>query len=150
MSSYNQACRKGDVQDRRIVNSGRRVMVAHDVPSDKEYVIRGAAAMAVGLRKFDIISGKKYGKPLDDLVCVCGFEKALLAGQLIDFGDPVRLVMNFIEQLSTCQLFHSRIVYLFFVRKFFTALVTGQENPAGAQLPCFPDEISKVESLLAF
>ena len=47
--------------------------------------------MSVDLSKFGIVSEKKYGGPLDDPVCVCGFEKALSAGQLIDFGDPVRL-----------------------------------------------------------
>ena len=57
--------------------------------------------------------------------------------------------MDCIEQQSTPQLFHSRMVSLFYVTKFLTALFTSQENPAGAQLLCFPDEISKVKSLLA-
>ena len=50
--------------------------------------------MTVDFSKFGTISGKKYGEPLDDPVCVCGFEKALLARQLIDFGDPIRPVMD--------------------------------------------------------
>ena len=57
-------------------------------------------------------------------------------------------MMDRIEQLSTRQLFYSRTVSLFFITKFLTALVTSQESPAGAQFPCFPDETSKVESLL--
>ena len=82
-------------------------MVAHDVISDKDYVLHGAAAMIVEFSKFGSISGKKYEEPLVDPVCVCGFEKTLLAGQLIDFGDPVRPVMDCIEQLYTRQLVHS-------------------------------------------
>ena len=57
--------------------------------------------------------------------------------------------MDCIEQLSTRQLVHSRVVSLYFITKFLTALVTGQGVPAGAQLPWLPDEISKAESLLA-
>ena len=67
---------------------------------------------------------------------------------LSTFGDPVRLVIDCTEKLSTRQLVHSRIVSIFYKTKFLTALVTGQENPAEAQLPCFPDEDSKAESLL--
>ena len=51
-SSYNQACRKSDVQGGRIVKSGRHVMFAHDISSEKDYILRGAAAMAVYLSKF--------------------------------------------------------------------------------------------------
>ena len=71
MSLYYQACRKGDVLDGRIVNSGRHVMVAHIIISDKDYVLRGAAAMAVYLSKFSIISEKNYVEPSDDPVCAC-------------------------------------------------------------------------------
>ena len=72
-----------------------------------------------------------------------------MAGQIIDFGDPVRPVMDYIEQLSTRKLVHNRIVSLYFVSRFLTALVTGQGVPAGAQLPWLPDEISKAGSFLA-
>ena len=82
-------------------------MFAHDTKSDKDYVLSGEAAMAV-----------------DDPVCVCGFEKALSAGQLINFGDPVCSVMDCIEQLSTRKLVHSRMVSIFFVTKFLATLVT--------------------------
>ena len=101
MSLYNQASRKSDVQENRPVKSGRRVMIAHSMNLNKDCVLRGASAMTVDLSKFGSISGKKYEEPLGDPVCVCGFEKALSAGQLIDFGDPVRPVMDCIEQLST-------------------------------------------------
>ena len=90
MSSYNQAYRKGVVQDGRILKSGRHVMAAHNVTSDKDYVLCGATAMAVDLSKLGTISGKKYGEPLNDPVCVCGFEKDLSAGKLIDFSDSAR------------------------------------------------------------
>ena len=64
-------------------------MVAHDTTSNKDYILRVAAAMAIDLSNFATISGKKCEEPLDDRVCVCGFEKALSAGQLIYFGDRV-------------------------------------------------------------
>ena len=96
-------------------------MVAHEVISDKDYVLRGATATAVDLSKFGTISGKKYGEPLDDSVCVCGFEKTLSTGQLIDFGDPVHPVMDRMEHLSTRHLVHSRMFSLFFVTNFLTA-----------------------------
>ena len=48
-------------------------MVAHDVISDKDYVLRGVAAMVVDLSKFGTISDKKYGEPVGDPVCVCAF-----------------------------------------------------------------------------
>ena len=58
MSLYNQAYRKNDAQERRVVKSRRRVMIAHDMTSDKEYVICDAAAMVVDPSKIDTISGK--------------------------------------------------------------------------------------------
>ena len=105
--------------------------------------------VAVYFSKLGCLSNKKYGEPLGEPICVCGFEKALSAEQLIGFGDPTRPVMDCIEQLSTRQLVHSRMVSLNFVNKFLTALVTGQEVRAGAQFPYLSDEISKVESLLS-
>ena len=80
-----------------IVRSARRVMIAHDTTSNKDCFFRGAAAMVVDISKLGSVSGKKYGEPLGDPVCVCSFEKAILAVQLIDFGDPVRPVMDCIE-----------------------------------------------------
>ena len=94
MFSYNEACHKNDVREGRFFESGRRVMVAHNTKLNKYCALRGASAMTVGLSKFGSISGMKYGEPLDDPVCVCGFEKALSAGQLIYFGDLVRPVMD--------------------------------------------------------
>ena len=91
--------------------------------------------MTVDLSQFGHVSGKDYGVSLSDPLCVCGFEKALLAGQLIDFGDPVSPAMDCIEQLSTRQLVYSRIVSLCFVTKFLTVLFAVQKVPAGAQLP---------------
>ena len=60
-------------------------MVAHDVASDKNYILRGAAAMTVDFSKLGTISGKNFVEPLDDPVYVCGSEMALSVGQLIDF-----------------------------------------------------------------
>ena len=81
MSSYNQFSRKGCVQDGRIIKSGRHVMVAHTMKLNRDCALRGASAMTIDLGKSGSISGKKYGEPLDDPVCVCGFEKILSAGK---------------------------------------------------------------------
>ena len=75
MSSYNKASRKVNMQDGRIVMSGRHVTIAHNISSDKDYVLRGAAAMTLDFSKLSTISGKKNGEPLDDPVCVCGFRE---------------------------------------------------------------------------
>ena len=104
--------------------------------------------MTVDLSKFGTMCGKNYGEPLDDPVCVCGFEKAISAGQLIESGDPVHTVMYRIDQLSTCQPAHSLMVSLFFVTKLLTTQVTGQESPAGNQFHCLPGEILKAEPFL--
>ena len=82
-------------------------MVAHTTKLNKDCALRGALAMVIDVSKLGIISDTKYGEPLDDAVCVCGFEKSLSAGQLIDFGDTVRPEMYCIEQLSTRQLVHT-------------------------------------------
>ena len=91
--------------------------------------------MAVDYSKLGTISGKRYGEPRDDPECVCGFEKVLSAGKLIEFGDRARPVMDCIEQLSIRRLFFSRMVSLFYVTKLITELVIGQENPSVAQVP---------------
>ena len=105
--------------------------------------------MRIDLSQLGNISGQKYGEQLSDPVCVCGFEKALSAGELIDFGDPLRPVMECIELISTRLLVHSRVVSLYYVTKFIVALVTEQGVPAGAQIPWVPDEISKAKILLS-
>ena len=72
-----------------------------------------------------------------------------MTGQLFEFDDSACPVMDCFEQLSTCQLVHSRIVSLYFVKNFLKALVTGHKAPAGAQLPCLSNEISKEKSLIS-
>ena len=88
---------KGSVQEGQILRSRRHVKVVHEVISSKDYVFHGAATMVVDLSKYGSISGKKYEEPLGDAVSVCGFENALSAGQLFDFGDAVGLVLECIE-----------------------------------------------------
>ena len=134
MSSYNQASQEGGVQEGQIVKSGRHVKVVHEVISSKDYVLHGAVTMVVDLSKFGTISGKKYEEPLGDPVSVCGSEKALSAGKLINFGDAIGLVLDCIEQLSTHKLVHSRVVSLYLNTKFLRVLVTSQGVPAWAQL----------------
>ena len=53
------------------MRSGRHI-VAHDMSSDKDYVLHDVAAIAVYLGKFCTILEKKYREPLNDPVCVCG------------------------------------------------------------------------------
>ena len=77
------------MQGGRITKSELLVMVAHDTTSGKDCFPRGVTAVLVYLSKFGTTSGKKYGEPLEDPLCVCGFENALSAGRLIDFEDPV-------------------------------------------------------------
>ena len=113
------------------------------------FLLRGAAAMVVDLSKFSSVSGNKYGEPLGDPACVYGFEKAFSVGKLIDFGDLLHPVMDCIEKLSTHQPVHSEIVSLFFITKFLTALITGQEVPAGAKFLCLSDKMSKSELFLS-
>ena len=80
MSSYNQACRKNYVQEGCLVESGSCVMVAYNTKLNSNCALRGASAMKFDLSKFGSIPCMKYVEPLDDPVCVCGFEKALSAG----------------------------------------------------------------------
>ena len=81
---------KNNVQEGRVVESGCRVTATYNMSLNKDCRLRGASAMTVDFGKLGTISGKKYGEPLEDLVCVCGFENALLTGQLIERGDPDR------------------------------------------------------------
>ena len=129
MVSHN-SIRLEEVQGGRTAKTKRRDMVRHDTTSNKDQVFRGAADMTIDLSQFSHVSGMKYGEPLSDPTCVCGFEKVLSAEQLIDFGDSVRPVMDCIKQLSTRQQVYNRIVSLYFVTRFLTALVTGPGVPA--------------------
>ena len=90
-------------------------MVAHKVTSDIDYVLRCAVAMVVDFSKFGIMPGKKYEESLGDPSYVCGFEMALSAVQLIGFDDPVLPVMDCVEKLPTHQIFHSRVVSVYFI-----------------------------------
>ena len=85
MSLRDQECRKSNVQNGRIMKSRRHVMVAHDMTSDEDCFLLRATTMSVDLSKLVIVSTKTYGEPLDNPVCVCGFEDALSAGHLIGF-----------------------------------------------------------------
>ena len=89
MSSHDQACRKSEVQEGCIVESRRGVMIVHQSSCNEYSFFRSAAVIALDFIKFGSFSEKKYGEPLDELICVYVFEKALSAGQMIDFGDPV-------------------------------------------------------------
>ena len=52
-------------------------MVYPDLLSKKYCILRGAAAMLIDLNKFGTMSRKKYRKPLDDPVCVCGLKRPI-------------------------------------------------------------------------
>ena len=86
---------------------------------------------------------KEYREQFSNPICVCGFEYVFSVGQLDDFGDTVRPVLDCIEHLSTHELVFSRIVSLYFIARFLTAVVTGQRDPARAKLPWIPDKISE-------
>ena len=93
----------------------RRVIVGYDETSNKYRVFRSSAAMTINLSWFCHVSGKGYGEPLSDPICICGFERALSAGKIINFGDLARPVMDCIQQLSIFQIVHSQIVPIYFV-----------------------------------
>ena len=80
MSSCNSTHSKEEAQEGRIVKPMSHIMVGYDATSNKDQVRRSASAMTVDLRKFGTVSGKRYVKPFGELVCVWGFEKALLTG----------------------------------------------------------------------
>ena len=105
--------------------------------------------MTANLSKFGSLSGLKYEQTVSEIICACDFEKFLSADQLIDFGDPVRPVMDCIEQRSTHQPVYCQMVRLFLLYKQLTVITTDLETPAEAQLPSLPNEVSKAESLLA-
>ena len=147
MSSWNFALCLEDTRSGRSVKPGCQEINSQRPLCNKGNLIRGASAIPVDFSKLSSVSGQKCGEMLGEPVCVCGFEKTPLAGKLIDVGYSVRPLMDCIELLSTRQLVYSRMVSLIFIYKFLTALVTGRKVPAGAQLPCLPDDVSKAESL---
>ena len=121
MSPHDLDCCLDETCNGRIVNLVRQEMIAHQPLSNKDKSLRGVAKMAVDFSKLGCLSGQKYGEQLFEHVRVSGFEKILSVGQSIDFGDPVRPVMDYIEQLSTRQLVYSRKGSLLFMNKYLTA-----------------------------
>ena len=97
----------------RIVKPGLQAMIVCQPLCIKDNVLRGAAMMTVDSIRFGCLSGLKYGESLVEPVCVCGFDMALSARYLIEFDDPVRPVMDCIEQPSIRQLIRCRIISLF-------------------------------------
>ena len=69
-------------------------MIAHNSLCDKHHLLSGATAMAVDFNKFGCLWNIKYGKAIGEAVCVCGFEKAFSAGQLIYSDDLICPVRN--------------------------------------------------------
>ena len=78
----------------RIIKPKRQAMIAHQSFLNKDYFPRGADSRVVDFSRFGCLSDQKYGESFDELVIVCSFQKTLSAGQLIEFGDPVRSVMD--------------------------------------------------------
>ena len=69
-SSYNQACRKNDVQEGRIVKSVRRVMIAHDTISNKDCILRRAQRWRSISASLVPYQGRSMGS---NLVILCVF-----------------------------------------------------------------------------
>ena len=84
------------------------------------------SAIPVELRQFGRFSDRQH----DTVVCVCCNEIACQDDKLIDFGDPARPVVNFVERYSLRMFAHYRMVALFFANKFKNVLVTGQNSLA--------------------
>ena len=53
--------------------------------------------MPADFSTFGSMSLQKYREPRGEPVCVRVFEKTLSAGKLIEFGDPVRSVIDYSE-----------------------------------------------------
>ena len=80
----------------------------------------------------EAFSDRKFGELLGgESIRICGFEKVLSTGQLIDFGDPARPVMDYIEQLSARQLVDSGTVSLFSVNNLLTAFLLAGKSRMG-------------------
>ena len=58
--------------------------------------------------------------------------------------------MDCVEQLSTHQPVFILMVSLFFINKYLTVIVTGQEVMFGDMFSWLPNEVSKAESLLSW
>ena len=129
----------------RIAKPTRTAFVAHKTPWAASEKSRKMSAVAVDLRQFGQFLDRQHAA----VTCVCCHEIASQDGKLIDFGDPACLMLDFVERYSSRMLVHFRMVALFFANKFKTALVTGQDDPAGAQLPWLPDDMLTAEPLLS-
>ena len=125
MCSRDSTYREGRVKEEYIVKLGSLIMVGQDTKTNKDRIIRGAAAMIVDLSKFGTESEKNYREPLREPVCVCSFKKAFSVGKLIDLGDSACPKMYCIKQLSTGQLVYSRVISLYLIITLLTSLVIG-------------------------
>ena len=110
-------------------------MIVQKASWKKDQLLRGASAIVVDFSKFCILSGLQYEEAIGEPICFYKFKMALFSGQLIDLSYPARPILDYIEQLSTRQLFHSRLVSLLYFNKYLTVIVTGQEILADTQLP---------------
>ena len=82
-------------------------------------------SIAVDFSKLDCLFGQKYEEPLCAPVYVFSFQKNISASQLIRSRNLARPTIDSIEIPTTRQLFYSRMVSFFFIRKYFTAIVSG-------------------------
>ena len=64
-------------------------MISHGTTLNKDCFLRGTAEVAIDIRKFDSMSGKRCGELLGDTSVFVGFEMAFSAGKVIHFGDTV-------------------------------------------------------------
>ena len=98
MSSCDFTHHQGKMHSERIVKPDCQAMITHIQRWNKDRFLHGVAAKLADFSKFGGFSGPKYGEAVSESVCVCGFEEALLALQLIDFDGLARPVMYCIEQ----------------------------------------------------
>ena len=126
MSSRDIVRRLGETRSGGNTKPGRQTMIAHPSLPKKDNLLRDAAAMAVDFSKFDCLSSQNHGEPLCEPVCVCGFEKILFSWTIDRFWRPDSS-SNGLNWETIYKLVHSRMVLLFFVKTFLTALVTVQE-----------------------
>ena len=99
---------------------------------NRDNLLRGAGTMAVSVSKFVSLPILKYSEALGELICVWDFEMTVSTSQMISFCYPLRSVTGCIEQLSTHQLAHSRIMPLLLMNKHLNAIIIGHEAPTRA------------------
>ena len=108
----------GEMRTSRITKPVHTTFVAHNTLRETSEKGRKISAVAVNLHQLGHFADLQH----DAVVCICCHEVASQDGKLIDFEDPARPVLDFVERYLSRMLYHYRMLALFFANKFKTAL----------------------------